>query len=145
MRYWYLRVRNSSLAIRELTLLLALATAWVLVAPVSFWLGGMPGIAAAAMAAVVCLVGAAAALAIGELSEPSAGPLVGLLLAMAVRSGFPLLFAVMMQLHGGVLKATGLVYHVVLFYLLALAVEVPLSLPRGQGLGARPGIPRDSV
>jgi hypothetical protein len=133
------------LAIRELTLLLALVSAWVLVAPLSFWLGGMLGIAAAAMAAAVCLAAAAAALAIGELSELSSGPMVGLLLAMAVRSGFPLLFAVVVHLHGGVLKAAGLVYDVVLFYLLALAVEVPLSLPRGQGLGERPGIPRDSV
>jgi len=145
MRSWYLQLRRGSLALRETALLLALLLAWLVVAPLSFWLHGGLGLATAALGALVCRAAAAAALAIGELAGLSAGSIVGLLSAMALRTGVPLLFAIMMQFHGGVLKGAVLVYYVVLFYLAALAVEVPLSLPRGQNLSDRPGISRDSV
>ncbi len=145
MRSWYLQIRGGSLALREAVLLLALWIAWLVVAPVSFWLHGSLGLAAAALAAVVCLAAAAAALAIGELSGLSAGSIVGLLSAMAMRTGVPLMFVMLIQLHGGVLKGTGLVYYVVLFYLLALGVEVPLSFPRGNNRPGCPGTARNSV
>ena len=87
----------------------------------------------------------AAVLAIGELSASSTGPVVGLLLAMAMRTGVPLLFVMLIQLHGGVLKGAGLVYYVVLFYLLSLGVEVPLSIARGNQRPGCPGTARNSV
>jgi hypothetical protein len=145
MRPWYLQLRAGTLALRETVLSSALLVAWLVVAPLSFWLHGVLGLAAASLAAVVCLTGAAAALAIGELSGALAGPLVGLLLAMGMRTGVPLLFVVVLQLTGGVLKGAGLVYYVVLFYVLALGVEVPLSLPPGSNHPGCPGTARNSV
>jgi hypothetical protein len=53
-----------------------------------------------------------------------------------MRMGVPLLFVLAIQLHGGVLTRAGVVYYVVLFYLLALVVEVPLSIAPGDN---RPG------
>jgi hypothetical protein len=140
MRNWYFQVCSGSLFLRETVLLSALLVSWLVVAPISFWLCGLLGVAAATVAAAVCLAAAAAALAVGELFGPGVGAVVGLLLAMAMRTGVPLLFVILSQLHGGVLKPAGLIYDVVLFYFLALAVEVPLSIARG---GSRRGCPDD--
>jgi hypothetical protein len=136
MRPWYLQLREGRLALRETALCLALLAAWLIVAPLGFWLSGGVGLVAASVAALVCAAAAAAALAVSELSRISAGPLVGLLASIGIRMGVPLLFVLAIQLHGGVLTRAGVVYYVVLFYLLALVVEVPLSIAPGHN---RPG------
>ena len=91
--------------------------------------GDAAGVVAVSLAAGVCLASAAVALLISQrLRDPASG-LAGVLLPMAARTGVPLLLAVFGRIAGGGLVEAGLVYYLVAFYMLALAIEVPMSLP----------------
>ncbi len=89
---------------------------------------GGPGLLAAGVPAVVCLVGALAALTISYSVRGPNRALLGLVLPMSVRTGLPLVLAVVMRLVDGPLVKAGGVYYLLVFYLAALAVEMPLSL-----------------
>jgi len=65
----------------------------------------------------------------GAASVPLA--VAGLLLPMAVRFGAPLMAALAVRLRGPGLAEAGFAYYLIGFYLLALAVETPLTLPCG--------------
>ena len=105
--------------------------------------GSTGGIAAATLAAGVCLASASAALLMSRWLHNPANGVAGMLLPMVARTGLPLLLALIVRLRGQGLVEAGLVYYLVGFYLLALAVEVPMSLPRvgtclGGVLASRP-------
>ena len=55
---------------------------------------------------------------------------------MAVRTGLPLVLAVVMRLVDGPLVKAGGVYYLLSFYLAALAVEMPMSLGSLKASGA---------
>jgi hypothetical protein len=92
--------------------------------------GDAVGIAAATLAAGVCLVSAAAALLMSHWLRDPANGLAGVLLPMVARTGLPLLLALIARTGGQGLVESGLVYYLVGFYVLAMAVEIPMSLPR---------------
>jgi hypothetical protein len=73
----------------------------------------------------VCFGGA---LAVARLLGP-ARALQGLLLSIALRTGAPLLFLLSVQICVGVKAYPTLVYSFLFVYLVALAIETPLSLP----------------
>ena len=111
-----------------LWLTLALAAVFPAFAAFGFVQSGAMGIAAAAVAALVCWVGASAALLLVGLFRAPEQALVGLLLGMFFRMGLPLGAALLLSLQGGALVEAGVMYMLILNYLLALVLETLLSL-----------------
>jgi hypothetical protein len=97
-------------------------------APWAYWHSGLAGLLAEGVAAATCLIGALAALFFSDRFRGPSRALQGLALAMAARTGLPLLVLVAFLFCGRSLVASGVVYYVVIFYLAALGIEVPLSL-----------------
>ena len=92
--------------------------------------GGAVGIVSVSLAAGVCWASAMTALLMSHsLFGPSNG-VAGMLLPTMARTAPPLILAMLVRLRGQALVETGFVYYLVGFYLLALAVELPMSLPR---------------
>ena len=94
-------------------------------------MSGVMGLLAAGTAAAVCLIGAIGALIASDHFRGPSRALHGLAWSMAARTGLPLLLALVLRLQRGALFKAGAVYYVLVFYFVALAVEMPLSLPVG--------------
>jgi hypothetical protein len=138
---WLLRLRSRSLAVRSAILFSTVAVFYAIVAPIGYlWLGSVAWVGAAA-AAGICLVGALLAMIASHLLAKS--PLYGMLLGMGFRMGIPLSFALIVHQLGGVLAEAGLLYYLVAFYPVTLAVETALSLPPAEALTRCPKIPQD--
>ncbi len=90
----------------------------------------MPGVAALSLAAGACVASAVMAMFISDCLRSPALAVAGVLLPMSVRIMIPLAVAVVVRLRGPGLVEAGFAYYLIAFYLLALAVEVPLSLSR---------------
>lgn len=101
-----------------------------------YWAHGEIGVAAAAVAAVVCLVGGLAGWAA---MIPFRGPQAvnGVLLGMLVRMTVPLAAALLLFLRGGPLVRAGLVEMLVAYYLIALILDTVLSVRRVQQISRR--------
>ena len=111
----------------------ALCTAFMrLLRPVAYWHSGWdigllavrpcprPFASSAALAALVLN---------DHFREPSRA-LHGLVFSMAARTGLPLILAVAVHFQDGTLGKAGLLYYLVVFYLISLGIEMPLSLIR---------------
>lgn len=127
--YWICSLPSRSLLARLIVLAAVMLAAYGGVLCVVAGHGDTAGMVAASLAAGVCLASAAAALLISQRLRDPANGLAGILLPMATRTGVPLLLAMLIRFRGGGLVEAGLLYYLVGFYLLALAVEVPMSLP----------------
>ena len=134
------------LALRGGVLGLAVAVLAAVLLPVAGWMDGGAGVAAAAVAAAVCMSGAAGALGISHLLRGPELALPSLLLGMAARTGLPLLLAIVIQFRGGPLADAGFLYYLLVFYPVTLSLETVLSLPpreratdRRAGQQAEPG------
>jgi hypothetical protein len=127
---WLANLSRRGPLARGMILGLAVLGTYGLVAPVAGTLSGPAGLWTAAAAAGFCLAGAAAALLISPLSRRPGRALSGMLSAMAARMGIPLGFGLACHVQGGVLAQTGLLYYLLVFYPVTLAVETALSLPR---------------
>ncbi len=140
MTTWLGNLRNRGVAARGAILAIVAAAALAMVAPVAWRLGGAAGVAAATLAASLCLAGAVLALLAGHrLREPrQAGT--ALLAAMAARTGIPLAAALVIHLRGGLLADAGLLYYLLVFYPVTLTAETLLSLPP-----SRAGHPANAV
>ena len=126
---WLSSLRNRGVAARAMILGAVVLAALAATAPVAIRLGGSVALAAAAMAAVLCLAGAAAALVIVDRLRTPNSALAALWIGMSVRTGVPLAIGMAIHLHGGPLAQAGLLWYLLLFYLIALAVGTFLSLP----------------
>jgi hypothetical protein len=130
-------LRQWSLPAREAVLALGMLLLYLLVAPVAYALNGPAGLLAAAAAGGVCLLASALALAAsGAFRQPLLAPY-GMLVAMAVRTGIPLIFALAVRLHANVTFERSLICYLMVFYLAALGIEIPLSLPHAGQIGPR--------
>jgi hypothetical protein len=92
--------------------------------------GGASGIKALLLALGVCWASATVALILSHVFYKAHALLGGLLMPMAVRMGWPLTVAVIVCFRNRGLVEAGFIYYLLMSYLLALALEVPLSLPR---------------
>jgi hypothetical protein len=140
---WLANLRNRSLPVRLAVLVLAVLAVYALAAPVAVQWGGAQGLAAAAVAAGLCLAGAAAAIVTtrrlrGDCSNsrvnengtvPFKAPLLALWLGMALRMGIPLAVGLTLHLHGGMLAQAGLLWYLLLFYPVTLIAGTIVSLP----------------
>ena len=130
MGTWFANLRNRSLPARGTFLGLVVLGLYAMVAPVAGFCSGSAGLWAAAAAAVLCLAGAGLALVLSHALREPKRALYGMLLSMAARMGVPLAVGLPCHLHGGVLAQGGLLYYLLVFYLVTLGVETLLSLPR---------------
>jgi hypothetical protein len=110
-----------------------LLTGVVIVAfPVFGWFGytrsGIDGLLAAAVAAVVCWLGAFIALVITGVLRGTPQAVSGILAATLFRMGVPLAAGLLLSSFGGPLAKAGVFGMVVGYYLLTLVVETLLSL-----------------
>jgi hypothetical protein len=92
---------------------------------------------AAAIPAAVCLLGAGAALFLSDHFRGPARAWHALAFSMAARTGLPLILMLATSFCAGPLVTAGIVYYLVIFYLAAMAAEVPLSLTGRQSCDAQ--------
>jgi hypothetical protein len=126
---WLYNLRNRNAAVRIATLTLVVLVVFGLVGPVAFHIGGLMALAAAALAAGLCLAGGSMALMASRLLPGPNLALVALMTSMTARMAIPLAFGLAIHLHGGPLAKAGLLYYLLVFYPVTLAVETLLTLP----------------
>lgn len=129
MANWLNNLRNRSMAARVTALAIVVLVVFAMACPVAVHIGGSMAVAAAALAAVLCLTGAALALTTSRLLPGPKLALAVLVTSMAARMGIPLAFGLAIHLQGGPLAEAGLLYYLLIFYPATLAVETVLSLP----------------
>jgi len=108
------------------------------VAAIAGPLGGAATVLAAVVAAAICLVGAVPALVVSWRLQRRDKALEGMGIAMLLRMGIPLGFALAIHFQGGGLAEAGFLYYLLLFYPVTLGVETVLSLPKTDPPGRRP-------
>ena len=133
--------KNLGFGIRLVAATSILTTLYAITSAAAFRYQGGPGLLAAGVPAAVCLIGAIAALTISYSVRGPNRALLGLVLPMTVRTGLPLVLAIVMRRVDGPLVNAGGVYYLLVFYLAALAVEMPLSL----GSVKTPGAEQDAT
>lgn len=121
--------RHRNVGFRVWLLLLLLAAVCATVVPLAISLGGWMALAAAGLAAGLCFVGAAAGLLAGDWLRRSGQDFIALWLGAALRIIIPFTFGIPIHLHGGPLARAGLLWYLLLFYLVALATGTWLALP----------------
>ncbi|MCR4415843.1 MAG: hypothetical protein NUV77_25800 [Thermoguttaceae bacterium] len=135
------RLRDARLWIR--IAVLSAVTAGVLAASilVAWAISGFPGVVAATLAALACWLGASAAMVAGERYRAPRMAVAGFFAGMVFRIGVPLGLVFFARLGGGALFDLGLLYYLLVFYAVTLAVEIAMSLPKGSAsdlLGKKP-------
>jgi hypothetical protein len=105
----------------------ALVATWLLVAPLAASISGTAGLWAAAVAAGVCWMGAVFALSMSALVR-SAAVMHQMLFGMLARAMFPLLLGAMLHMRVEWLATSGMIYYLIVCYMVSLAVETALLL-----------------
>ena len=126
---WLSKLRGQSLAVRVVTLQLVMVGFSLLIAPVIWYASGRVGLISAAMAGLACLVGCGMALVVGEPFRRTRRLLHGMLFGMLFRMGVPFVVALIVNQSGRYLMDAGFIYYLVVYFEVALLVEVFLSLP----------------
>ena len=121
MIIWLAELRHRGIVVRALAIGVAVLLMFALAAPAAVRWGGSDALAAAGVAAGLCLAGAVMALAVGSLLRQSQMMMASLMLGMASRMGIPLAFGLAIHLHGGPLAEAGLLYYLLMFYPVTLA------------------------
>jgi len=137
------RLQRLGLVARAAVLVSAVALTYAVAAAVAWNLSGTAGLQASAVAAGVCLFGAALALVVSHRFRDPESVLYGVLFGMLLRMGIPLAFAVYIFLEGGGLAEAGVLYYFVAFYPVTLGVETVLSLPPTACPARRPNSSQD--
>ena len=89
---------------------------------------GMPGVAASAVAALVCGLAAIMALVFTIVTRYTPNAVAGLFFSIFLRTCVPLLAALILSNSAGLLSAGGIFGQIVVFYLLLLPVETVLAV-----------------
>ncbi|MGD9721736.1 MAG: hypothetical protein AB7O59_05385 [Pirellulales bacterium] len=105
-----------------------LALVWCLAASIAYSLAGSAGVVAASVAAAVCWLGGAVALLLTALARGPSMAMYGVALAMLSRTLLPLALGVSLHFAVPALAAAGLVYYLLVFYLVVLAAETLLAV-----------------
>lgn len=139
----YARVRGGSLGLQLAVLLGANGLMYAVIAPLGWLRFGPWALAAAAVAAAVCLAGGVPALLFSRLFRGKEVLVFGVLLAMGFRMAAPLAGVILLHLSGGPLAKAGFAYYLLAFYLVTLTVETALSVP-ARGTPATDDTPRQT-
>jgi len=126
---WLSNLRDRSLTVRVAVLMLAVAGSSLLAVPVAWCSRGRAGLAAAAVAGLVCLAGSGLALVATEPFRTTGRALHGMLVGMTLRMGVPLAGVLTVYACAADVAGAGFAWYLVLFFEVGLLVEVFLSLP----------------
>jgi hypothetical protein len=126
---WLANLRGRSLAYRGAVLAVATMLALLAIGPVADHYGGLVGLTAATIAALLCATGAGLALVVVDRFRRPQEMLTALLAGTLIRMGVPLAAALAAQLSGALSPQAGLLYYLFAFYPVTLAVGTILSLP----------------
>lgn len=105
---------------------------WLALAPLAFEISDMAGVVAVSVAVALCWTGGALALAIAALMHGPAAAMHGMLLGMMARMIFPLMLGATLQLKVASLADAGMIYYLLVAYMVLLAVETVMMLARVQ-------------
>ncbi len=124
-------------------LVLAVTVGFALLGAIGFQSAGWPGLEAAAVAAGVCLLGGVTALAASSAIRGPEAVLYSVVFGMFFRMGFPLFVGGYLHWKGGSLAQAGVLFYILVFYLLTLAVDTILivkqiRIARSYVISARP-------
>jgi hypothetical protein len=132
MKDLFLRLKNAGFSVQLCALVAVVLCVFGVVGPIAGWLNSGLGVAAAAIAAGLCLAGAGIALAAASALRSPDRVLVGALIGMIARMIIPLGFGMGIHFFYPPLADAGLLVYVLVFYPLTLAVEVSLTLPNAK-------------
>ncbi len=121
-------VEQGSAITRVCVLTGAIVVSFAIMAPLSYRAHETMGLWAAAIAAAVCLLAPLGASFVTRAFAARDKALAGLLVSMFLRMGIPLAFCLVMQIQKGPLLEAGIVYCVLVFYLVVLAVETCFAM-----------------
>ncbi len=113
--------------------------AWLPVAPVAYAISGSTGVIAAAVAAGVCLVGAEFALIATLPFAGTSAAMYSLTVGMLARTLIPLVSGVVLHLRVPLLAGAGMIFYLLVFYMIALATETVLMIAKIPPSTASPG------
>ncbi|MBL8828948.1 MAG: hypothetical protein JNM18_18350 [Planctomycetaceae bacterium] len=102
--------------------------AWLVCAAVAFELFAWPGVVAASVAAVVSAVCGAVSQAIADRLQAGGQALTAMGVSMALRMGVPLSLGLFWQMRGSPLAEAGVLYYLLVYYLMTLAIETLLAV-----------------
>ncbi len=122
-------LRSRGTVVQAVALGVAVTAVLAIAGPIAAWLGGSNALAAAATAAMICGAGATAALLVTRRLRAPQHLLAALTVGMGLRTGIPLTVGLWLHLQRGPLAEAGLLYYLLIFYPLTLAMETLLSLP----------------
>jgi hypothetical protein len=108
---------------------LVVAALAALIGPLGYWAYGWPGVWAVLSAAALCGSTGIAAFWVGRHFLAHGHAIGGVLGAMAIRMGIPLVICLALAVRGNADSMAGFVYYLLAFYLGTLAVETWYSLP----------------
>jgi hypothetical protein len=132
-------LRNQSATVRVVVLTALVLAVFAIVGPAAVVIGGPMALMAAAVAAALCWAGAAIALTTSRFLPGPSLALAALSTGMVARMAIPLAAGLALHLRGGPLAEAGMLYYLLVFYPVTLAVETLLSLPAPQRFqGDRP-------
>lgn len=140
---WLAKLRSRGLVGQMAVLIVAVLGTYALVTPVALFFSSATGLAAAALGAALCLAGAVCALVVCRWLHDPRKEWKAALAAMLPRMGIPLGFALFLQIRGGALVEAGLLYYLVVFYTVTLALETAMTLPGGAA-GSAPHATNDT-
>ncbi len=129
MKQWLLSLRSRGLGAKSAVLGLVVLAVYVPVAPFAALHRGLMGMAAAALGALFCWLGAECGLLICGLFQDPKLAAQGMLLGMLPRMAIPIGMGLAVQLLGGPLAEAGVLVYLVVFYPVTLSVETVLCLP----------------
>ena len=128
MRGLFTGLKNARLPVQLAALSVAVLCVYAVVAPIAGRLDGGLGIAAAAIAAGLCLAGAGIALVAANALGAPDRILYGVLIGVIARMFIPLGFGVGLHFYSRSLADAGLLVYLLVFYPLTLGVETALAL-----------------
>jgi hypothetical protein len=131
---WLRNLQDRGMAFHAGVLGVAVLVVFAIAGPVGVHIHGSIALWAAALAGLLCLTGATAALAISHLLRGPHFALEAMLAGILARMGIPLAVALAIHLHRGPLAEAGLLYYLLVFYPVTLAIEIALTMPKTQKL-----------
>lgn len=121
---------TGSLAAQAMWLMGSVACLYLLLAPLAYLLHGTDALLASAVAAGICLFASFGALVAMQVLKGPAMMFGGVVLGMFSRMVVPLVFCFIVYLQPSLLTRAGLVFYVLAFYMVTLAVDAAITALR---------------
>ena len=119
--------KHESLKIRLMCIFLAIAFASVFALGITLMVSPVNGLTAFALASAVCLFACLVAHCFNDFPPGNEFLMHRFFICSALRTGFPLLLAVLAKKLSPTLIDGGLIYYIILFYLVGLAAELVIT------------------